>query len=289
MTNVYEKVTADIISAIEKGVAPWTQPWFGVSKAVSHTNGKPYSLINQMLLGKAGEWLTFNQIQSEGGHIKKDCKAHYVVFWKFLPKYGEDENGEKVIIGQFPLLKFYNVWHIDECEGIKAKYEAKVETHNKPIEAAQKIFADYVERESENGLKAKFSDYEDSAYFRPCTDTIVLPSLERFLSSEGFYATLFHETTHSTGAKHRLNREGVANFDKFGSERYSKEELIAEIGSAFLCNLVGISTEGTFENTASYIKGWLKPLKDDPKMILSAASKAEQAVNYILTGEKPNE
>lgn len=286
--NVYEKITNDFIEAIKGGKIPWHQPWFGKRWAISHTNGRPYSFINQFLLGKDGEWLTFKQIQEEGGSIKKGCKAHYVVFWKFIPKTEKNEDGEEIVVGQFPILKFYNVWHISECEGIKEKYPVKTRNENSPIESAQKIFADYVEREKENGFRANISDINDAALYRPFSDVLEVPSIELFENSELYYSTLFHEMTHSTGAKKRLNREGIVNFDKFGSERYSKEELVAEMGAAFLCNQANLDVTKTFKNSAAYLQGWLTELKNDPKMIVAAASKAEQAVQYILNGEKPN-
>lgn len=286
--NIYEKITNDFIAALSKDIVPWHQPWFGRTWAVSRTNGKPYSFLNQMLLGKDGEWLTFKQIEAEGGTIKKGCKAHYVVFWKFLSKYAEDENGEQKVVSQFPILKFYNVWHISETEGIKPKYEVhKPHNENEHIETAHKIYCDYFAREKESGLWASVQTFNHEACYSPKRDCVTLPDITLFENSEEFYATAFHEMTHSTGAEKRLNRDGIVKFDHFGSEKYSKEELIAEIGSAFLCNQAELDPEKTFANSQAYVKGWLKVLKNDPKMVVLAASKAEQAAHYILTGEKP--
>lgn len=294
---IYEKITNDFINSLNEGIVPWHQPWFGHKWAVSHTNGRPYSLLNQMLLGKGGEWLTFKQIQEEGGSIKKGCKAHYVVFWKIFPKYRKDEDGNETSekIGTYAMLKYYNVWHITECEGIKEKYPAPDPNDNDPIESAFKIYTDYYKRERFDetneisvGLFCMISEFNRESCYVPSTDTIYLPSIKLFESSEAYYSTLFHEMTHSTGAKHRLNRDGIVNNDGFGSESYSKEELIAELGAAFLCNAANLDPSKTFDNSAAYVKGWLSMLKDDPRLIVTAATKAEQATHYILTGEKPS-
>ena len=284
-SNIYEKITAQIIESLKNNDVPWQKPWIGAQGAVSHTNGRPYSLLNQFLLGRAGEWLTFRQIESEGGKIKKGEKAGFVVFWKFLPKYGTDENGEQIIIGEFPMLKYYNVWHISQVEGIEPKFPQQVFEHQ-PIENAEKIALDYIEREQ---LKIARDDESDKACYSPMLDKVTLPKMSQFAVIEEYYSTLFHELTHSTGAKQRLNREGVTNFDFFASHQYSKEELVAELGAAFLVNLAGLDSTKAFNNSVAYIQSWLKALENDPKMIVSAASKAEQAAKFILSGERPSE
>ena len=286
--NIYEKITAQIIESLKQNIVPWQKPWIGSAKAISHTNGRAYSLLNQFLLDKSGEWLTFRQIVSEGGKIKKGEKARFVVFWKFLPKYGTDENGEQIIIGEYPMLRYYDVWHISQVEGIAPKYdkEQNKSFEHEPIESAEKIVRDYVEREQ---LHLSRETETDKAYYTPAFDSVSLPPISKFEIIEQYYSTLFHELTHSTGAKQRLNREGVVNIDYFGSHQYSKEELIAELGAAFLVNLAGLDASKAFENSVAYIQSWLKVLQGDPKMIVSAASKAEQAAKYILSGERPTE
>lgn len=284
-TNVYEMITKKMIEQLNNGIIPWQRPWIGGSLAVSHTNGKPYSLLNQFLLDNMeGEWLTYSQIENEGGHVKRGEKSHFVVFWKFLPKYGENEEGEKIVIGQFPMLKYYNVWHISQVEGVKEKYPSNPKFDNTPIESAEKIITDYIEREN---LPLRRDNTSERAFYSPATDCVTVPKIEQFKVVEEYYSTLFHELTHSTGAEKRLNRDGIVKFDHFGSEQYSKEELIAEMGAAFLINIAGIECDKAFKNSVGYLQSWLKALQNDPKMIVAAASKAEQAVKYIISGERP--
>lgn len=282
--NIYEKITEKFISALDKNEVPWHKPWRGVDMAISHANGRAYSMLNQFLLDNiAGEWLSFKQIEDGGGHIIKGKKPHFVVFWKFLPKYGEDENGNSVEIGTFPILKYYNVWHISEVEGIKPKYKREFKSDATPNELAEGIFNNYVERE---GLIVERDREVDKACYTPIFDKIQVPKMSQFENTEYYYSTLFHEMVHSTGAEKRLCRKGIVEFNTFGSEQYSKEELIAELGAAFLVNHVGLDTEKSFDNSLAYIQSWRSALSKDSKLIVSAASKAEQAAKYILTGAK---
>jgi len=283
--NIYEKITEKIINALDKNEIPWQKPWVGSAMAISHTNGRPYSLLNQFLLeNKSGEWLTFNQIKSENGRIIKGEKSHFVVFWKFIPKVEKDENGNDVVVGEFPILRYYDVWHISQVEGISPKYEKETAFNHSRYDEAEKIISDYVKRED---IKL-FADKEcDKAFYTPKTDSVTLPIISQFEFAEQYYSTAFHELTHSTGAEKRLNRDGIVKFDIFGSQQYSKEELIAEIGAAFLVNSVGLDTQRSFNNSVAYIQSWRKVLSNDPKLIVTAANKAEQAAKFILTGEKP--
>ena len=292
-SNLYAQVTEQIVKQLENGIVPWQKPWTcnGILGCISHTNGKPYSLLNQWLLeNRAGEWLTYKQIQAEGGCVKAGEKAHIVVFWKYLDKIEKvmDENGNEVeeIVGRIPYLKSYPVFHIDQTEGIVAKYEVKQdENQNEPIESAEKVAGEYISRE---GLKFE-SVQSDRAFYRPSTDSVTIPMIAQFKVVEEYYSTLFHELTHSTGHAKRLNRDGVAKVNFFGDEGYSKEELVAEIGAAFICQTLGLDCTKAFDNSVAYIQSWLKVLKNDTKMIVAAAAKAEQAVKFILTGKRPSE
>ena len=270
--DIYAEITNRLIKEMEKGIIPWKCPWQAAGKAISHTTGKPYSLLNQMLLGKAGEYLTFNQVHQEHGYVKKGERAKMVVFWKWLEKEDE-ETGE---IKQVPYLRYYNVFHISQCEGIKAKYEAGSANPAEADETAETIISDYVKRE---GLTLK-NEEGDRAYYQPSTDTIVLPLLKQFSDTSEYYSTAYHELIHSTGHINRLAR--IDNTAFYGSEAYSKEELIAEIGSAALVHHSGLETPSSFTNSAAYIQGWLQALKNDKRFIVSAASKADKAVDYIL-------
>ena len=197
-----------------------------------------------------------------------------VVFWKWIEQEDE-ETGE---VKEVPFLRYYNVFHIDQCEGVTAKHthEVRFPDGAEVLEAAQEIVYDYLGRE---GVKLTHSE-GDRAFYRPATDEVVLPSRKQFISTAEYYSTVFHELTHSTGHPSRLNRLNRPSF--FGTEDYSKEELVAEIGAAALVNHVGLETDHSFRNSAAYVQNWLQVLKDDKRFIVSAAGKAEKAVNLIL-------
>ncbi len=272
--DIYTTVTNRIIAQMEQGIIPWQKPWVANSKAVSHATGKAYSLLNQMLLGKPGEYLTFKQCQAAGGKVKKGAKSCMVVFWKWIEQEDE-ETGEKK---EVPFLRYYNVFHIDQCEGITAKYttENAFPDGASTVETAQDIIYDYLGRE---GVKLVHRE-GDRAFYRPSTDEIVLPIRKQFVSTAEYYSTVFHEVVHSTGHPSRLNRLSKPSF--CGTEDYSKEELVAEIGAAALVNHVGLETDHSLRNNVSYIQNWLSVLKNDKRFIVSAAGKAEKAVNLIL-------
>lgn len=276
-TNIYEMVTDRIIAELEKGFIPWQRPWTGVrSGAFNRVSKRPYSILNQMLLMKPGEWATFKQWKDAGGSVKKGEKASMVVFWKVMQKE-EEKDGETIIKG-YPVLRYYNVFHIDQVEGVEPLPEEELKD-TKPIEEAENVLADYVNREHVDFQQIRSNE----AYYSPFFDHIRVPLLEQFDKPEEAYSTYFHEAVHSTGHKSRLNRfEESAGNAAFGSESYSKEELVAEIGSATICNYLKIETDYSFRNSAAYIQGWLRALNDDKKLIVSAASKAEKAVNLIL-------
>ena len=272
--DIYSEITARMIDQMENGIIPWQKPWVACGKAISRSTGKPYSLLNQMLLGRPGEYLTFKQCQEAGGKVRKGEKSQMVVFWKWVEQEDE-ETGE---VKEVPFLRYYNVFHIDQCEGIEAKHttETAFPDGAKTLAAAQEIIADYLNRE---GVRLTHQE-GDRAFYRPATDEIVLPLLRQFRSTAEYYSTAFHEITHSTGHEKRLNRLNHAAF--FGTADYSKEELVAEIGAATLVNHIGLETSSSFRNNAAYIQNWLKVLKSNKRFIVSAAGKAEKAVQLIL-------
>lgn len=273
--DIYAEITSRIMEQLEGGIIPWQKPWFcgSSASAISHTTGKPYSLLNQMLLGRAGEYVTFKQCQAEGGKVKKGSKASMVVFWKWL-EVEDEETGEKKDV---PFLRYYNVFHIDDCEGLAARFTAEEQPQGAEAdEQAEKMIAAYLSR---SGVKMNHVR-GNRAFYSPYDDAITIPELEQFAEVAEYYSTAFHEMTHSTGHSSRLNRlNGTAHF---GNEEYSKEELVAEIGAAALVNLAGLETAKSFRNSAAYIQSWLKALADDKRFIVSAAGKAEKAVNLIL-------
>lgn len=275
--DIYTMITDRIIAELSNGVIPWHKPWAGGSDvALSHNTGKPYSLVNQLLLGKPGEYLTYKQAEAAGGHVKKGARGSFVVFWK--PVQSDEIDPKTGKPHTFPVLKYYNVFHLDDCEGISPKWTQQVCNDNNPIESAQAVFNSYIQRE---GILLEQTD-STRAYYSPVSDMIHLPRFEQFDSAAAFYDVAFHEATHSTGHTSRLNRLGGISPAPFGSEDYSKEELVAEIGSAAIMHRLGIETDETFRNNAAYIQSWLQALNDDKRMIVSAASKAEKAMAYIM-------
>lgn len=286
--DIYGAITERIIEELEKGIIPWEKPWTGTKDgAISYATGKPYSVLNQMLLGKPGEYLTFKQIQDAGGKIKKGAKSRMVVFWKFIQKEVSDGNGGikrdsngMPIIESIPFLRYYNVFHINDCEGIEPKHTKDVPLADiKPLDEAQKVLEGYWNRE---GIKVEHVKNSDRAFYRPSEDMIHLPMMGQFKSAEAYYDTAFHESVHSTGNAKRLNRLNTGLSAAFGGEDYSKEELVAEIGACSIMHELGLETDKTFRNTAAYIQSWLRALKNDKRMIVSAAGKAEKAVDLIF-------
>ena len=279
MKDTYTLVTDHIIAELETGTVPWHKPWTCAQPAISRTTGKAYSLLNQLLLGgRGGEYVTFQQAQKEGGRVKKGEKSSMVVFWKWLTVEDEDTGEEKDV----PFLRYFNVFHIDQCEGIAPKFRAsepQIITPAAANDAAEAVIHDYI---AASGVKL-ISRESSEAFYRPSTDTVVLPLIKQFSDTAEYYSTAFHELTHSTGHPKRLNR--ITETARFGSAPYSREELCAELGASFLLNHLGIETPGSFRNNAAYINHWLGVLKEDKRLLVSAAGQADKAVRLIL-GEK---
>lgn len=277
--NVYELVTNRIIEQLENNIVPWEKPWSGtLDSAFNRVSKKPYSILNQMLLKYDGEYASFKQWKDLGGHIRKGEKSEIVVFWKMYPIKEKQDDGTE-IIKTIPLLKYINVFHISQVDGVEP-LKQKVTHDIEPIDKAEKILNDYWNRENITIEHVK----GDKAFYSPMFDKIQLPLFEQFKQSEEYYSTAFHESVHSTMKTSRCNRQEdrKGKVVSFGSEEYSKEELVAEVGSAQLMNIVGIETTKSFRNSTAYIQSWLKVLRNDNKFIVSASSKAEKAVNYIL-------
>ena len=273
--DIYAEITNRIVAEMESGLIPWQKPWVASGGCVSYATGKPYSLLNQMLLGRPGEYATFKQIQQAGGYVKKDQKASMVVFWKWLEKEDE-ETGEKK---EIPFLRYYNVFHIDQCEGLKPRHAEPLPQTANADQKAETIICDYLKT---SGVKLNH-EKGDKAFYRPSDDSITLPLLAQFKETAEYYSTAFHELIHSTGHMSRLNRLEKTAF--FGTEAYSKEELVAEIGASSLVHIAGLETPASFRNNAGYIQNWLKVLRNDRKVIVSASGRADKAVSYILNAE----
>ncbi len=273
MASVYEIVTEQMVNALESGVCPWRKPWAGGHGAPMNISGREYRGVNVFLLGLSGYespyWMTYRQAQEKGGHVKKGERGQLVVFWKWLKN---DETGE-----DFPMLRYYTVFNVAQCEGI-ASPETQVRTFT-PIEAAERIVS---------GLPATAAGVAhglSGACYVPALDEVRMPSREAFTGSEEYYGTLFHELTHSTGHESRLARKGIVDRARFASHEYSEEELVAEMGSSFLCHEAGI-LPATMENSAAYLRSWVKVLKGDSRLVVRAAGAAQKAADWLL-GRQP--
>ncbi len=269
--SVYEIVTNKLIEKLHEGVIPWRKPWVNAS-AVNWKTQRPYRGINTMLLDP-GEYATFKQISESGGKVKKGEKAHIVVFWKWIEK--EDEETEKT--EYIPYMRYYKVFEINtQVEGLNSKAD-HAEYDNDPITEGERIFKSYMNAPD-------YSFNPGQAYYKPFSDVVNVPPIKSFPVVEEYYSTLFHEMIHSTGHESRLNRSGVTKLAAFGDEQYSKEELVAEMGAAMLCGVAGIDNS-TLDNSASYLQSWIKALKGDSRLAITAAQQAQKAADYILGKE----
>jgi len=264
MSKVYDYVLEAIVKRLEEGDIPWKQPWH-TSPSINYITRKPYRGINKLLLPTGGEYLSFKQLTAKKGILKKKSKAHMVVFYS---PYEKEIDGK---IEKLFTLRYYNVYNLNDVEGIESKLE--IHEHN-TIEEAETLLQNFSDKP-----QIEFSG--DRAFYNAATDYIRIPELNKFDNPELYYATLFHELTHSTGHLNRLNRKTVSECDGFGGQRYSKEELIAEIGAAMLCGTVGIESM-TIENQTAYIQNWIKALQADKRLIIHAAGAAQKAADYIL-------
>lgn len=280
MSKVYGIVQDKIIKAIEEaikngGTAPWRKPWKG-GVPRNFITKKPYRGINLLMLD-GGSYLTFKQItdlqkKNPKVKLKKGSKSEIVVFWKFPEKAEEDSEEEEEKYG--PILKYYRVFHISNVEGV---VDDMFNFDHVPIEQGEKLINAYRKE-----VKIEVLQGTDRAFYTPSLDRIRVPALTHYEQPEEFYSTTFHEMIHSTGHKKRLDRFDENESTAFGSESYSKEELVAEIGANMLLATLGIECESQQENSISYLYGWLSAIKKDAKLIVSAAQKAQKASDYIL-------
>ncbi len=286
--DMYQAVTNRIIERLEQGELTWRKPWSSYGLARNYVSGKAYRGINMLLMNLFSPhsipyYLTFKQAQELGGNVRKGAKSQQVFYFNVIFKDANNQTlskekaealGDDVKVIRF--LKYYNVFNVEDIEGVEFKIDDLRLLPHEKIERCEQVWNAYPS-------PPKYVEEDRArAFYRPQEDLINVPPIEQFETAENYYATLFHEAIHSTGHPNRLNREGVAQFDRFGSERYSLEELVAELGASFLCGLTGIDREPIIENTAAYIQGWLKKLKDDKQFIFKAAAEAQKAVDYIV-------
>src|SRR5216683_4727238 len=269
--SVYEIITNQILAELERGEVPWRKPWRSLPPANLITK-KPYRGINVFLLAFAGYgsqfWLTYRQAQALGGNVRRGEHGTKIVFWKCNTRETESADGE-IEERKSAFLRYYTVFNLEQTEGLKALLRLPPAF---PIESAEEIV---------KGMPNPPAFEQDSrAAYIPSTDTVTMPSRAAFDSQAEYYSTLFHELTHSTGHPKRLGREGIEKIQPFSSEDYSKEELVAEMGSAMLCGIAGIE-QATITNSAAYLQSWIKRLKADSRLVVTAASAAQKAADYI--------
>ena len=272
-TKSYDRITERIVSLLEQGTVPWHKPWqVATGLPRNLVTKKPYSGINTFLLMSMGyespHWLTFRQAIQLGGSVKKGEKSCPVVFWKPM-EVTDTESGETEKI---PFLRLYHVFNAIQCEGLKnvpAPEEASF-TVTKPAEIVAKM-----------PQPPAFKYGMMQAFYSPSNDTVGIPERRRFDTEDAYHATLFHELVHSTGHEKRLKRQSITERNGYGSDPYCKEELIAELGSAFLCGQSGI-VERTIDSSAAYIEGWMEQLQQDKTLIIYAAAQAQKAADFIL-------
>ena len=281
--DVYQHVTDKIVEALETGTVPWRNPILGSQQDAWPRNlvsDKPYRGVNTFLLaltswsiGYASPyWLTFRQAQARGGIVRKGEKSTLVVFWKQLV-VEDKESGKKKGV---PMIRHYRVFNSEQCDGVNAPVVESTEQAGreaKSIKSAEMIVRGY------QGPTIRHTGMQPR--YRPSTDEVFIPEQKQFTSDEEYYSTLFHELVHSTGHSSRLDRGLDTELQPFGSADYSREELTAEMGAAFLCNHAGIFPT-VLDNSAAYIKGWLSCLKSDKKAVVQSAGAAQKAADLIL-------
>lgn len=277
--KVYEVVTDRILGMLDKGTIPWQKPWNNRAPA-NYITGKAYRGINVWLLAACryddNRFLTMKQVNEKGGRVKKGEKAHLVVFWSPIKKTEMTVDG--AVEKKFFLLRYYYVFNVEQTEGWNPK--PLPSNDNQKIQSGEEFMAKLPEQ-------PKIGKGGDKAFYCPSTDEIGMPAMESFHDSAAYYSTLFHEVTHWTGSETRLKRiEKSTNI-----EAYSKEELVAEMGAAFICGICGIENAAAQKNTVAYIQNWAAKLKGDPKLVVQAAAQAQRAVDWMqgVTFETPTE
>jgi antirestriction protein ArdC len=291
--DLYEVVTEKILNDIEQsGKLSWVKPWKCNNGGCYPMNGKskkPYNGINFFLLQMYGfnspYWLTYKQVTEMGGNVRKGEKGAMVVFWKINEYTKVNEATNEETINKVPILRYYNVFNLEQCEGITigANTEKVEYSEHEKIDLCEGIVNGYINRyESLNTAIIE----SDRAFYRPSQDYVQMPLLNQFASAEAFYSVYFHELGHSTGHKSRLNRKEVVETANFGSCDYGTEELVAELTSAFICAELGVSNETQERNSIAYLKNWKNAIKADKKLFIMASQRASKAAKLILNKQE---
>jgi antirestriction protein ArdC len=284
-TDLYNKVTDQIVASLEQGVRPWIKPWSAEHAAGRITrplraNGLAYQGINVLVLWgeavakgySAPIWMTFRQALELNAHVRKGERGSTVVYASTVTSTGTDAQTGEESEQAIPFLKSYTVFNVEQIEGLPAHFHAVKEPRLDPvqrIERAESFFA---------ATRADIRNGGNMAYYNIDSDFVHMPPFEAFRDAESYYAALAHECTHWTRHKSRLDRD--MGRKKWGDAGYAMEELVAELGSAFLCADLDLTPE-VREDHAAYISGWLEVLKHDKRAIFSAAAHAQKAADYL--------
>jgi antirestriction protein ArdC len=279
MCKVNDVINQRIMELLESGTVPWRKTWNAGSNYPKNISGREYRGINVFMLAcreySSPYWLTFKQTADKGGHIIKGSKSTPVVFWKWIDRKGGDgADAESGSNGRVPLLRYYSVFNLEQTEGIKEPEPAETSNDHQLLPLPEQVTMGMP-------LRPEVRFGGNKAYYSPALDYVQLPHLSSFETPEEYYCCLYHELSHATGHASRVGRKGILEPSYFGSHEYSKEELVAEMSAAFLCGHTGIENV-TIENSAAYIAGWLKALKNDKSLLIHAAAQAQKAADYIL-------
>ena len=288
-SEIRANVTNKIVAALKSGSVPfWRQTWAKSEHSGPPTNavsGKPYRGANWLLLSLAGHsskwWATYNQWQSLGGQVRRGERGTTAILYKPVTKKTINDDGEEKV-SSFPLLRSFTVFHSSQVDGDLGQFR-----DNKKPDTGE-MFVDYGPAEevfSSTGADVRFAG--DRAFYSPGGDFIQLPPRESFSKAHEFYSVLAHEFSHWTGHKSRLNR--LSKFARFGNEAYALEELVAELGAAYLSNELGVPQSDDLSNVTAYLGHWLNVLQRDHSAIFTAASAASAAVDHILAYSRPQE
>jgi antirestriction protein ArdC len=274
-TTVEQVITDRFLSALGEGNVPWQKSWSSNGIPRNLATKKPYRGVNfLMLLYYGGGWFaTYKQARQLGGQVKKGSHGYPVIFYKLLDKKPTEIDKRTGKPKQIPLLRYSTVFPVGMIDGLEAP--DKVDRDNDRVEDGEALF-------TRNDPKIE----EGRPAYHPLGDYITMPDIRTFNSSEDYYAVGYHELVHWSGGKPRLDR---ICHDTWGDNKYSQEELIAEVGSAFLRAYTGITSEAVEENSTGYVQHWAKVLQNDPKMIIRASSLASKAVDYLMGNEVKTE
>lgn len=278
--DIYEFINEQVVKQLEKGVLPWRKPWKvaiveGQQYTIPHNYAtkRPYTGVNAFLLAltpyRTPMFLTFNQVKELGGMVKAGAASLPIVFWKPIKVKGEKSKEEDKLV-----LRYYRVFNIEDTT-------LPVEI-NDPEQQPEPVVIDSCQRIVDQMPNRPRVVNNDPArcYYTPFLDVVNMAPAQNFKKAADYYSVLFHELIHATGHSSRLNRAEITEMSSFGSQTYSKEELTAELGAAYLCGVTGISAI-TIDNSTAYISGWLNKLWGDKRFFFEAAQKAQKAANYV--------